>query len=257
MAVLITVLLVAVITGIYFRRQSGTDRFKKLVILNIIQSTVGLAWVFLLLMGREEIDMYDWHGELTDEGMEWMLNCYLSMVLGVGGIADCCFNLLKYIEEIKNMARALTYPVKPDEEEKKSDAETGKRAAGENSSVIENVVKMRIVNDGWKCICCGQANKNDEQQCVECGTKKYEPRTAVGDAKQAKIISEQVVCPVCGIMQGTFRNTCRNCGTKFDSAEAQQRYLRNKTWQCQSCEQENSGIMRYCAFCGAERDASR
>ena len=31
MAVLITVLLVAVITGIYFRRQSGTDRFKKLV----------------------------------------------------------------------------------------------------------------------------------------------------------------------------------------------------------------------------------
>lgn len=257
MVVLIILCLVSTITGVYFRRQPGMDRFKKLVILNVLESIVGFVWAFLLLMGIREIDMYDWYGELTDEGAVWMIGCYLSMVLGVGGIADCCFNLLKYIEEIKDMARTLTFPVKPDEEEKKCNAETGNGLAERSSTIVENAVKMRVVNDGWKCICCGQANKEDEQQCVECGTKKFEPRTAVGDAKQAKIISEQVACPVCGITQGTFRNTCRNCGTKFVSAKAQQRYLRNKTWQCQSCEQENSGIMRYCAFCGAERDASK
>ncbi len=243
-----------VIAGHYFRKQAGMDRFKKLVSLGSFASMAGFIFVLMSLFYAGRIDVFDWYGELTDEGAELMFEFFLAMMLCVGGMSGCFSNLLKYIEEIRNTTYALARQAEPSGERTQI-AKVETEPAPESAEPIANKIKMRDVHNGWKCICCGQANKDDEQQCVECGTKRYEPRTAVDDARQAKIINSQIACPVCGIMQGMFRSACRNCKTKFVSTEAQARYLAEKetTWQCQFCDQENTGSMEYCAFCGVER----
>lgn len=206
-----------------FLKKRAIDRVKTTVAIANLEMTTGLTACFFLLAStlNDEKNLY-YGGELTEEDFMTFWAGMISCVLIVEGVVALCELLIEKIKAIEVKLLTMTSTDATTSEDRKTlDAESENESAPKNAEPIANKHKMRDVNNGWKCVCCGQANKDVEQWCVGCGVWRYETETgtAVDDARQARIIDHNVVCPACGTMQETSRKVCRNCGTKFVSAE--------------------------------------
>lgn len=256
------VMLIGIPVAKHFVKKQVVDGAKASMAIAGIEMAIGAITCFILIasIADGELDLY-YYGELTEDGKISFWVGIISCLFFVFGVIDFCELLHEKLKGIEAGLWAMSNtPAATSGDKETQTTEAKSEPAEKSTEPAVNKVKMRDINNGWKCVCCGQANTDDDKQCIECGTAKYEPRTAIDDARQARIINGQVTCPVCDTMQGTFRNMCRNCGTKFVSTEALERHLKKneeksteKTWQCQFCDQENTGSMEYCAFCGVER----
>lgn len=244
-----------------FIKKQVIDREKATVAIAGIEMAIGLIACFFLLASipNDETNLY-YGGELTEDGWMTLSAGTFSCLFVVAGVIDICELLFEKVKAIETKLWALessSSATTRREEVQGRKVET--ESAYGNADSATRKIMMRDVKDGWKCVRCGAANPDSVQYCTECKGQKLEPRTGLDGARQARIIDHNVCCPICGTLQAPSRNICHGCDTKFVSSEAQSRFLKKSedAWECQFCSQKNINTSEYCAFCGAERDASK